>query len=185
MSGLPDLEQADRDAARRLREGDPRALDELMERWGGRLHAFLARHSGDGHTAMDLAQECFVVIWNKRGRLREGARFSTWMFGIAANLVRQQRRWRRRHPEAELPEGREEPAEGRNPREQAEASERAGELRRALDTLPAEQRTVLLLAEGEGMTHVEIAGVLGCTAKAVEHKAARAREALRRLLSRS
>jgi RNA polymerase sigma-70 factor (ECF subfamily) len=63
------------------------------------------------------------------------------------------------------------------------AEERAGEVRAAVESLPDELRTPLILSEYEGLSHAEIGAVLSCTAKAVETRLYRARNHLRKRLA--
>jgi len=72
-----------------------------------------------------------------------------------------------------------------SPSEQAERSERAEEVRRAVQALPVELRTPLILFEYESLSHAEIGTVLNCSAKAVEVRLYRARGQLRKQLEKS
>lgn len=177
----------------RLREGDERALGTLMARWETPLKSFLYRLLLDGNEAAELAQEAFVKLFFQRGRFRTDARFAPWLLTIAANLARNRRRWWRRHPAVSLEATNEaaaaglvpawEPAEpSAGPAERALAAERAAGVRAAVAALPHELREVVVLAEFEELPQVEIADILGCTAKAVEMRLYRARERLRRSL---
>jgi hypothetical protein len=71
-----------------------------------------------------------------------------------------------------------------SPSEQAEATERAAEVRKAVHLLPEELRTPLILFEYESLSHAEIGSVLNCSAKAVESRLYRARAQLRKHLPR-
>ncbi len=85
-------------AMSRLREGDDLALNEIMDRWEGRLTGYLTRLMGSEAIAVDLAEETFVRVYGNRFRYRPSGAFSTWLFAIASNLARQHFRWRLRHP---------------------------------------------------------------------------------------
>lgn len=176
----------------RLREGDEAALAALMVRWETPLKSFLYRLLFDTGEAAELAQETFVKLYFERGRFRTEARFAPWLLTIAANLARNRRRWWRRHPAVSLDAPKDEvagaapawePADpGAGPAERALASERALTVRHAVSALPHDLREVVVLAEFEERPHLEIAEILGCTAKAVEMRLYRARERLRRSL---
>jgi RNA polymerase sigma-70 factor (ECF subfamily) len=71
----------------RLQAGDETALGELLERWRGRLFAFLARRTG-ATAAEDLFQETWLRVVRARDSYDPGRRFSTWLFQIANNLCR-------------------------------------------------------------------------------------------------
>lgn len=185
-------ESSDEALMRRLCAGDEAALGTLMERWELSLKGFLYRLLLDPVEAAEVAQETFVKVYLQRERFRPEARFRSWVLTIAANLARNRRRWWRRHPTVSLDvpgerEGEAPPAwelrdPGLGPHEQALAAERAREVRSAVAALPHDLREVVVLAEFEERSHAEIAGILGCSAKAVEMRLYRARERLRQRL---
>ena len=179
-------ERVEVDAMRSLAGGEDAALNGIIDRWGARVTALLYRMTGNAATANELAQETFVRLYQTRGRFRPAASvrpFSTWLFGIAANLARTHLRWRSRHPEFPMDEA-PETGSGDNPSSDAELRERAEAVRRAVAALPHDLREALVLSEYEGLSQAEIASVAGCSAKAVERRLSRARELLRKDLSR-
>ena len=172
----------------RLRNGDDLGLNDLMSRWKGPLVSFCLRYTGNFTDAVEIAQETFVNIYKERKRYRQQAAFSTWMFAIASNLCRMRSRWRSRHPEVLEAEQDREPAlsdaaaERSNPGEEADRNALAEDLERAVQCLPHDLRVAFVLYEIEGRPYREIAGVVGCSEKAVERRLARAREQLRSIL---
>ena len=180
---MSEAEDADHEAMRRLAAGEDLALQELMERWKVRLTSFLLRQLGDEATALDLAEESFVRVYQGRGRFNAKSPFSTWLFGIAANLARQHHRWLRRHPTLPLEAAEEATAPG-NPGLAAESRERELAVKAAVATLPDTLREVLILSEYERLSQAEIAIIAGCSVKAVERRLSHAREQLRNELSR-
>lgn len=180
----------DDDAAlmQRLAGGDDLALNALMSRWRDRVAAFLLRMVGDHATALDLAQETFVRLYSSRHRYRPTAAFSTYLFHIAANLARSQARWRTRHPTVPLADeqGRilHEPEDtGLKPDDAAVSNEKTALVNDAIAALPHDLCEALLLFTVEDMSHAEIALTLGCSAKAVELRVYRARQALKEALA--
>jgi RNA polymerase sigma-70 factor (ECF subfamily) len=179
-------EASELDAMRQLASGNDSALNILMDEWSPRVTAMLYRMTGNPTVAGDLAQETFVRLYQTCRRFRPGngtRPFSTWLFGIAANLVKNHFRWKGRHPEAPL-ESAADPATPDNPASSAESAERAVAVREAIAALPIDQREVLILSEYEGLSHSEIALVVGCSVKAVERRLSHTREILRRELAR-
>ena len=81
----------------RLAAGDDLALNVLMDRWGERVASFLHKMTGSRDTAVDLAQETFVKLYQARDRYRPSGSFSTYLFAIASNLARNHARWKSRH----------------------------------------------------------------------------------------
>lgn len=178
----------------RLSAGDDLALNSLMQRWQKPLVTFLYRYTGVHEDALDLAQETFVRVYENRARYQPRAKFSTWLFTIAANLSRNLKRWRDRHPTVSLQElshasdsGEEIPVDFASsdptPDARSESRELAAAVRDQVQLLPHDLRTAVLLSEYEELPHAEIAEVLGCTPKAVETRLYRAREKLRRGLA--
>jgi RNA polymerase sigma-70 factor (ECF subfamily) len=182
----PDLELMSRLAA-----GEDLALNALMDRWSGRVAAFLFRMTGQRETAMDLAQETFVKLYQSRGSYRPRGSFSTYLFAIAANLARNHARWKSRHPTVSIstagPDGGEnlpEPADPRlTPGEAALAREKSAAVNAAILALPLDLRESLTLFVHEEMSYAQIAQLTGCSAKAVETRIYRARQILKEQLS--
>ena len=87
LSGTGEAQELE--AMRLLAEGNDAALNALMEDWSPRVTAMLYRMTGNPAVASDLAQETFVRLYQTCRRFRPGNAtrpFSTWLFGIAANL---------------------------------------------------------------------------------------------------
>ncbi len=174
----------------RLSSGDDAALNALMDRHGERLFHYLLRQLNNESDAADLAQESFVRVYQNRTRFDPAHKFSTWLYTIATNLLRDRFRWRQRHPQVSLDAEREEagaildtlPDTAATPAEQIVTEERAVEVRKAIESLPDDLRSPLLLSEYEGLSHAEIGAVLSCSTKAVETRLYRARNHLRKRL---
>lgn len=184
-------EPGDHDLMARLAGGDDLALNALMKRWSGRLISYFQRMTGSHDTAVDLAQETFVKLYQARARYRPlSGGFSTWMFTIASNLAKNHARWRARHPEVALDPPELEAAKhpdlthphGTSPDREAISRESEAQVRRAILALPDELREALLLSVHEQLGHAEIARIAGCSPKAVETRIYRARQILKERL---
>ncbi len=185
--------EADGAAMTRLRDGDDLALNELMARWQQPLVNYLARFCGNEATALDLAQDTFVRVYEARARYNPRGKFATWLYTIAGNLARNSHRWQQRHPTVSLDAPTDEngttlaahlPDTAPAPDACAETGERATAVRAAVAELPEDQRAIVLLSDFEERSHADIAATLGCTAKAVETRLYRARHTLREKLAR-
>ena len=181
------LDATDSALMSRLAAGDDLALNILMTRWSGRVVGFIYRMTGRHETAVDLAQETFVKLYQARTRYRPQDSFSTYLFAIAVNLARNRLRWWRRRPTVELQEW--SAAEGAGTEETREAgasalerAERAAAVQAAIAALPRELREAIVLFEYERLSQAEIAAIVGVTSKAVETRIYRAREKLRAAL---
>ena len=190
---MSDSHEADAAAMTRLRDGDDLALNELMARWQQPLTNYLARFCGNEATALDLAQDTFVRVYEARARYDTRGKFATWLYTIAGNLARNSHRWQQRHPTVSLDAPTDEnggtlathlPDGASAPDASAEEGERAAAVRAAISELPEDQRSIVLMSEYEDRPHADIAAVLGCTAKAVETRLYRARQTLREKLLR-
>jgi RNA polymerase sigma-70 factor (ECF subfamily) len=176
----------------RLKNGEDRILNELMARWQQPLVAFIYRYIGRETEAIDLAQETFVRLYATRRRYTVRGKFSTWLFAIAANLCRNHLRWRRRRGESVPKTSDMEDAEfaeriqslDDSPDQAAIRSESISLIKVAIDKLPHDLKTVILLYEYQSLSYGEISSVLGCSVKAVEMKLYRARHLLRERLLR-
>jgi len=188
-----DADAADKEDMAALQAGDDLALNRLMGRWELPLKGFLFRYTSNWSVTSDLAQETFVKLYLSRNRYRPKAAFSTWLFAIASNLARNQARWKKRHPGSALSS---QPAsdegltpldavEGHEPApdDSANRSDEARLVRDAVDKLPHDLKAALLLFEYQGLSHREIAEVLGCSEKAIETRLYRSRKQLKEILA--
>ena len=176
----------------RLVGGHEAALNDLMDRHAEKLFHYLVRSLQDEEDAADLAQESFVKVYQNRAKFDPSQKFTTWLYAIASNLVRDRYRWRSRHPQVSLDAENEETetnlkdnlrASEAAPDEQMQSDERAATVREAVAALPEELRQPLILAIYQGMSQAEIGAVLKCSAKAVETRIYRARQHLRTALT--
>lgn len=183
-----ETDASDRADMARLAAGHDAALNDLMERHAPPVFRFLCRMLNNEDDANDLAQETFARVFRSRDKFRPNEKFSTWLFTIAANLARNQIRWRIRHPNVSLdaetgvteePLVNTLPAGGCSPNELALAAERAAAVRTAVSRLAEDLRAAIVLCEWEGRSVAEAAAILNTTPKAVESRLYRARQALR------
>lgn len=186
------LDEHDRADMVRLAAGQDAALNNLMERHGGKLFNYLVRCLQNEDDAADLAQETFVRVYQNRNKFDPGKNFSTWLYAIATNLVKDRCRYLLRHPQISWEA--ENQATGNKlgenlagraplPDESLQKKERSEAVRNAVGQLPEELLVPLILSEYEELSHAEIGEIIGCTAKAVETRIYRARQQLRTKLS--
>jgi RNA polymerase sigma-70 factor (ECF subfamily) len=179
---------SDQGALLALREGRDSALDELIARWQRPLFAFAWRYVQNSTDANDLVAETFVRLHQQRDRLRLDTRLSAWLFTTLSNLCHNHYRWRRRHPTVSLdapiddtPVSAHEtiPSEGAAPDAALEQGEAFAAVREAIDRLPHDLKTTLLLHHYEQLSYREIGAVVGCSERGVETRLYRARQRLR------
>ena len=181
----PALDRAD---MQRLAGGHDAALNDLMARHARPVFQFLCRMLGNEDDANDLAQETFVRVYQHRASFKPGAKFTTWLYTIAANLARNHHRWLNRHPSISLDAESETtgqsigdvlPSAEPSPAAAAEATERAAVVRAAVEQLPADLREVIILCEWQDLSAAEAAAILDATPKAIDNRLYRARNLLR------
>jgi RNA polymerase sigma-70 factor (ECF subfamily) len=181
-----------------LAAGEDAALNQLVNRWQGRVRHFIFRSVQNEADTEDLVQETFVRVFRHRARYEPRSKFSTWLFTIAVNLCRNHVEKRRRRGNVSLDapittaDGAEPAADGSSrhaspdpdPAENLQRAERAAAVRAAIAELPPDLRSALLLFEYEQLSYDEIAAIAVTTPKAIETRLYRARRLLRERLER-
>ena len=169
----------------RASDGDAAAFGTLFERHGGRIYNYCFRRSGDWALAEDLTSATFLLAWRSRRRdpLRAESALPL-LYGIATNVLRNQRRSLKRGREAfgRLPLPRvEEPdfAEEATARVDDQAAMR--ELLRLFSRLPRREQDVIALGEWSGLSYEDTALALGIPIGTVRSRLARGRRRLREL----
>ncbi len=189
---MPDNEPAERadwDLAGAAAQGDEAAYEALIAKYQSAIHHFIFRSVRDEETARDLAQEVFVKAWFALPKLLPRGKFSTWLFQIAVNLCRDYakskaaKQLRRTHSLTrdeigELVGDREFPHPGLSPDRSAENAEAMAALDEAIRSLPEKLREPFVLCAIEGHSLKDVSAILGSSAKAIEVRVYRARQAL-------
>lgn len=186
MPGDPDPDAA---LMLRVKTGDVAAFEELVEKYKLPVVNLLARTLGDAGEAEDLAQNVFVQVFKSAGRYQATARFTTWLFTIARNLALNEIRRRGRHPVTPLDDPGWVSDDHHSPRQYEDRKNAAPstvllqdelvrKIEEALEALPENQRTALLLFR-EDVSYEEIAQVLRCSLSATKSLIHRARETLK------
>ena len=189
---MPD--QADPDAVLMLRvkRGDRAAFAALVEKYRQPLFNFVFRTLRDETETEDVAQNTMLQVWKSRARYERTAKFSTWLFTIARNLCLNEIRRRSRHPAESLEETHAEHDDQPSrqyedkkvflPTENILHRELARKIEEALDELPENQRTAILLCRQDEVSYEEIAEILGCSLSATKSVIHRGRETLKEKL---
>ena len=167
---------------------DEDACAELVNEHQRMVYQLSLNLLGDHNEALDLSQEVFLRVFRTIHTFRGASQLRTWIYRIVINQARnRQRWWRRRHKSqqvslddhirdhGDLPEA----GNGRSPDRMLGQKVLAERIRLALDRLPFDQRTSLILREIDGLSYEEIGFSLGIAVGTVKSRLARAREALR------
>lgn len=145
---------------------------------------------GDREEALDLSQEVFLRVFSTIHRFRGQSSLRTWIYRIAVNQARNRHRfWRRRHRADQVSLDEHVAVHGdclscreATPDGVLAQKELAARLAHALDALPFDQRTAIVLREIDGLSYEEIAFSLGVALGTVKSRLTRARKTLRREL---
>ena len=177
------------DAARR---GDQAAFEQLVRRYEKRVFALTGRMCRNPSDAEEAAQETFLAAWQGLPFFRGEASFATWLYRLASNacidFLRREKRRQSLSMTVSLDDDEEErqvelPDERYAPEGELERSEARRAVAEGLERLTAEHRQVLVMRELNGLSYAEIGAVLGLEEGTVKSRIARARNALRKVLT--
>jgi RNA polymerase sigma-70 factor (ECF subfamily) len=163
--------------------GNDAGFEELMRRYKKPVLNFVYRLLGNASEADDVAQETFVRAYQHLASYRPKEKLSTWLFAIARNAAIDRLRYRQRHPTESL-SGIVAASPARGPAAEAANRELGAQIAAAVEALPEDQRTAIVLAEYNGLSQTEIAAIMDCSAKSVESRLYRAKATLRERLMR-
>jgi len=184
VSAAPAAEPA---LVERCRQGDPQAFARLVAIHEGMVLNLAARLLGDREEAKDIAQDVFLQVYRTLPRFEGRSTVRTWIYRIVVNQARNRHRfWRRRHRDEQVSLDQHVAAHGDVLRGPGPAPDRvlaqkelAEQLQQALERLPFEQRTAIVLREVDGLSYEEIAYSLNLAVGTVKSRLTRARQALR------
>ncbi len=171
----------------RCAAGDDAACTELVSAHQRMVFTLALNLLGDRDEAMDLSQEVFLRVFRTLASFRAQSALRTWIYRIVINQARnRQRWWRRRHraDQVSLDQHLQQFGDMESkgdvlPDRLLASKEAAGRIWQAMDRLPFDQRTALILREIDGLRYEEIAFSLGIAVGTVKSRLTRARQALR------
>ena len=186
-------DHTDEELMLRVQDGDTDCYDVLVERFKVRLFNYLFRLTGSRDEAEEIAQEAFVKAYIHADKYKTIARFSTWLYTIATNLVRNRLRSRSRAPKIvslwtrsadsdeektlDIEDTRKSPDEVINDAELGEI------ISRAIQRIPAKYRESFVLREINELSYEEIAAVTGLKLGTVRSRINRARNHFRQVVA--
>ncbi len=186
-SGVRTEREYDQLLVERVQAGDKRAFDVLVSKYQRRLMRLVSRLVHDPAEAEDVVQETFIKAYRALRHFRGEAAFYTWLYRIGINtaknyLVTQGRRAvTSSDADAEQAESFDDGNKLRdnNTPESVLASKQiAATVNAAMDVLPIELRTAIVLREIEGLSYEEISEIMACPIGTVRSRIFRAREVI-------
>lgn len=184
------LEMRDEDLIVLVQQGQRKAYDILVTRYKNRLYNFILKMVANPTEAEELTQETLIRAYIYADKYREIARFSTWLFTIATNLVRNNIRKIKRRPytvaidpapdEDKMPV---DPVDNNaDPSEEIQRQELADLISEATSQIPEKYRVPFLLREIEQMSYEEIQKATGLKLGTVRSRINRARTRFRKAI---
>lgn len=179
--------EIDRKLVERAQSGDKGAFDQLVAKYQRKLSRLLARFIRDPAEVEDVAQEAFIKAYRALPSFRGDSAFYTWLYRIGINTAKNYL----------VAQGRRAPTSTEYDSEEAESFDDGEQLRdintpeslllskqigetvnAAMECLPEELRTAIMLRELEGMSYEEISRIMNCPIGTVRSRIFRAREAV-------
>ena len=177
----------DSDCIEKALEGDNRAFDELVLKYQHRLVKLVSRYVNDPNEVFDIVQDAFIKAYRALDHFRGDSAFYTWLYRIAINTAKNHALERGRRPpdhdidisDAELMvTNRPNLKEYNSPEHMLMCDEIESTVLDAMDHLPEDLRTTIILREMEGFSYEDISEVMGCPIGTVRSRIFRARGAI-------
>ncbi len=177
--------------------GDMDVMDDLMARHASKAYQISYSVLGNKDDAEEVTQDAFIRIYKALPNFRGDSEFSTWMYRIVVNQARNRYRWNKRRGsqvnisidrDIETDDGSSIPFDlpdtGKNPDDEVVFKEWEGEIADEIKKLPVVNREALLLRNMKNLSYEQIAESLDCKIGTIKSRIARAREELRKRVSR-
>ncbi len=180
-----------------IKAGDMDAMGELMGRYTSKAYQIAYSILGNKDDAEEVTQDAFVRIYRALSSFRGDSEFSTWMYRIVVNQARNKYRWNKRRGshltvsvdrETKTNDGSTRSFDladtGKTPDNEVIFREWEGEIAEEIKKLPEVNREALLLRNVKNLSYEQIASLLNCKVGTIKSRISRAREELRRKVSR-
>ena len=179
-------DENDQQLVQRVQAGDQSAFNLLVLKYQHRVLKLIGRFVSDQSEAQDVAQEAFLKAYRALGSFRGESAFYTWLYRIAINTAKNALVAQRRRPvdfdlDAQDPEAFERQAklkESDTPEGVLLTEEIRQVVEKAMEQLPEDLRTAIVLRELDGLSYEEIAEAMDCPVGTVRSRIFRAREAI-------
>jgi RNA polymerase sigma-70 factor (ECF subfamily) len=169
---------------RRVQQGDEWAFGQIMALYKDKIVNYLYQFTGDYQKSVELAQETFIRVFFKAKKYRPIAPLSSWIYTIASNLAKTERRRARKMATVSLEDLPNSYSSGTYYEDPADPG-LLRNLREALDALHPRYRIPVVLKDMEGFSQEEIAKIIKRPVGTVKARISRGREQLRRKLEKA
>ena len=189
---VPVAEPDDTVLVRRACEGDLGAYDDLVRRYQERIYSTLYHMTANHEDANDLAQEAFIKAFQALKTFKGGSSFYTWVYRIAVNKTINFLKQRKNKTHLSLDDidfqAEHDPdlvalISEKTPRREINLAELQEKLNAAMQKLSEHHRLVVTMHDVQGLSHEEIAGIMGCNVGTVRSRLFYARQQLQAYLS--
>jgi RNA polymerase sigma-70 factor (ECF subfamily) len=188
---VSEADTSDLSLVRRVQRGDKGAFDALVLKYQHKVVKLVMRYVRNPAEAEDVAQEAFIKAYRALPQFRGDSAFYTWLYRIAINTAKNAVVSRDRSPvEFDLDSQNSDESydmqsrlkDSETPEGLVLTDEIRGTVNAAIDALPEDLRTAIVLRELEGLSYEEIAAAMGCPVGTVRSRIFRARESIDRQL---
>lgn len=179
-------DNVDAELVKRVQNGDKKAFDLLVRKYQHKIFGLLYRYVKDSAEVNDVAQEVFIKAWRALPKFRGDSQFYTWLYRIAINTAKNYLTAKARRPindHLDITDPEEQALQARSkdiatPERLALTDELRDTVQAAIDDLPEDLRTAIVMREIDGLSYDEIAEAMECPIGTVRSRLFRAREAI-------
>ena len=187
---MSDFQISDEILIKKFQEGDVGAYNQLVNRFKDRLLNFIYRFVNDLDLAEDLVQDTLLKLYTHKDSYQEIAKFSTWLYTIAANLARTELRKKKRRKTFSVTELSRDDREfiiassDVDPSEDLSSENFEKSVQRALAELPDDFKTIIILRDIQELSYDEISKIVDVPLGTVKSRINRGRVKLQQLLKK-
>lgn len=188
QGGTVGVDNPDEELVRASQRGNVQAFEQLIFRYQRSILSLIYQMTRNVEVVEDIGQDVFVAAFRAIKDFQAKSSFFTWLYRIAINQCKnylasshRAREFEQRYQQEHIADGTDDRHE-RTPQSTLLAKEFVQQMEQAVQMLPEEQRTVLILCEFEGLSYQEIADVLECPVGTVRSRLSRARMTLQAML---
>jgi len=182
------VKYTDEELIRSFQGGEERAFYELVQRYRDKLYNFVYRFVGQEEIAEDIVQDTFMKLYTSADMYREIAKFSTWIYTIAANLAKTELRKRKRRKVMSLNDmglddrEYEIPSSSEDPGREYDSRFSESDIQNAMKKLGEQFRTVIILRDIQELSYEEISKIVDVPEGTVKSRINRGRQKLIQIL---